>query len=234
MSLAGVARFHSRQQPLARLRPWPYVVKVDFRQCEGGFAELAGERLGDLLPARIRRSTLAGRSARPAVRRQTADFARLRLGPPIGEFRAPSGSAGLPGRGRVCPEGATNHGGIGVETVAASLISCRRLRLGLRWCCRSWLCNDAAGSERSASSEVARVGWLGRREVHVDVESAFGAGSRGDLGVVGLGDGLDDGEAEAVAVGVVDPLAAALLEGPEESLYFSGRDRWAGIAHGDG
>ena len=73
-------------------------------------------------------------------------------------------------------------------------------------------------------------------EGYGDVESAFRSRACGDLGVVGVSYGLDDGEAEAEAegVGVADPLAAALLEGPEESLYFVGRDRWAGIAHGDG
>ena len=38
------------------------------------------------------------------------------------------------------------------------------------------------------------------------------------VGVVGVGDGLDDGEAEAVPVGVADALAAGLLERLEESV----------------
>jgi hypothetical protein len=40
------------------------------------------------------------------------------------------------------------------------------------------------------------------REGHFDGEATFGAGVRGEGGVVGAGDGVDDGEAQSVAVGV--------------------------------
>ena len=49
-----------------------------------------------------------------------------------------------------------------------------------------------------------------------------------------LGDGLDNGETQAVPVSVADTLWTALLEWSEEPLDFVGPDRRAGIAHGDG
>ena len=44
----------------------------------------------------------------------------------------------------------------------------------------------------------------------------------GEVGTVGLGDGLDDGQAEPVSVGVADSFAADLLERLEEPLDLAG------------
>ncbi len=52
--------------------------------------------------------------------------------------------------------------------------------------------------------------------------------------MVGVGDGLDDGEAEAVPVGVPDALAAFPLERLKESVDLARRDSRAGVADGDG
>jgi len=56
---------------------------------------------------------------------------------------------------------------------------------------------------------------------------------RGDGGVVGGGDGSDDGEAEAVAVRVVGAAGVEVLEGLEETVDFSGRDDRPGVGHGE-
>ena len=57
---------------------------------------------------------------------------------------------------------------------------------------------------RSISACGSRVGRIAARGVegHGDVEAAVGSGVCGDLGVVGLGDGSDDGESESVAARV--------------------------------
>ena len=53
----------------------------------------------------------------------------------------------------------------------------------------------------------------------------------GDGGVVGGGDGSDDGEAEAVAVFVVGAAGVEALERLEEPVDLAGRDDRAGVGH---
>lgn len=71
-------------------------------------------------------------------------------------------------------------------------------------------------------------------EGHGDVEAAVGPGVCGDFGLVGLGDGSDDGESESVPVGVTDALAAGLLEGLEQSVDLAGWDGRARVGNSDG
>src|SRR5438876_9459553 len=54
-------------------------------------------------------------------------------------------------------------------------------------------------------------------ELHLYEESALGAGVGGDCGVMGVGDCLDDGESEAVTVGVARTGRIETLERLEES-----------------
>lgn len=70
-------------------------------------------------------------------------------------------------------------------------------------------------------------------EGHGDVEAAAGPGVCGDLGVVGVGDSSDDGEAESVPIGMADALAAGFLERLEEPVDLAGRDSLAGVGDGD-
>ena len=48
----------------------------------------------------------------------------------------------------------------------------------------------------------------------------------GDLGTVGLGDGLDDGQAEPVTVSRPGSVVSELLEGLKESLDFWRGNDW--------
>ena len=63
-----------------------------------------------------------------------------------------------------------------------------------------------------------------RRKGNPYAESSVGHGVGGDGGVVGGGDGLDDGQAEPVAVLVVGAARVEALEGLEETVDFG----WAG------
>lgn len=64
-----------------------------------------------------------------------------------------------------------------------------------------------------------------RGEAHLDVEATLWPGTRGERGVVGAGDGMDDRQPKPVPAGVADSLAAKLLERLEEALEVAGRDR---------
>jgi hypothetical protein len=55
-----------------------------------------------------------------------------------------------------------------------------------------------------------------------DGEAAVGWGGGGDGGTVGAGDRADDGQAETVAVGVVDAPGVEALEGLEEAVDLTG------------
>ena len=74
----------------------------------------------------------------------------------------------------------------------------------------------------------------GRCERDRDFETSFRAWMCREAGFVGLGDGLDDGQAEAVSVVMADTLAACLLEGLEEPVDLVGRDSWSAVTYGDG
>jgi hypothetical protein len=61
-------------------------------------------------------------------------------------------------------------------------------------------------------------------------EPAFRPGTGGERRAVGVGDGADDRQAEAVSFAVADPLGAELPERLEQVLHFAGRDERAGVA----
>jgi hypothetical protein len=75
---------------------------------------------------------------------------------------------------------------------------------------------------RSAAWAASRSPREASGKAHLDIEPAFGAGTWGHLGAVGVDDGADDGQAESVSVGVPDSLAAELPEGLEDTLDLRG------------
>jgi len=66
-------------------------------------------------------------------------------------------------------------------------------------------------------------------EPYGDGQAAFGACGGGEGGVVSLGDGVDDGEAEAVAVGAAVTVGRQFLEGSEETLDLVVGDDWPAV-----
>ena len=68
-------------------------------------------------------------------------------------------------------------------------------------------------------------------EAHGDGQAAAGVGVGRDTRAVGDGDRADDGEAEALPVGVPDALGAEALERLEEALDLVRRDDRAGVRH---
>ena len=72
-----------------------------------------------------------------------------------------------------------------------------------------------------------------RGKADIDSEAAAWLGLRGDHGVVCVGDGLDDGEAEADTLRGVGGMGSEPLEGLEETLEFAGRDQRAGVGDGE-
>jgi hypothetical protein len=90
----------------------------------------------------------------------------------------------------------------------------------------------AVRARRPPASTLARVSGDDRRgKGHLDVKSAFPAGTRRDRSPVGFGDCPDYGQAEPVSVVGVDTLAAEVLQRLEEPLDLSGRDDRTGVVH---
>jgi hypothetical protein len=71
-----------------------------------------------------------------------------------------------------------------------------------------------------------------RRLGEPDLKAAARSGARGDGGVVGVGDGLDDREAEPDTVSTGLGLRAESFEGLEEAREFPGWDERAGVGDG--
>jgi hypothetical protein len=88
-----------------------------------------------------------------------------------------------------------------------------------------------APAQPPLSLSALRVRRLG--EPDRDFKAAAGSGVRGDGGVVGVGDGLDDREAEPDAVGTGLGLRAESFEGLEEAREFPGWDKRAGVGDGE-
>jgi hypothetical protein len=61
---------------------------------------------------------------------------------------------------------------------------------------------------------MLREGWWGFGKRYFDVEATFGSVVRGEIGAVGVGDGINDGETESVSAGV-GARVTKLLKGPE-------------------
>lgn len=73
----------------------------------------------------------------------------------------------------------------------------------------------------------------GGAECDPDFESSFGSGLCRDGGAVGVGDGLDDGQAEAVSGGLSHPLASRSLEWLEEPVDLARSDHRSSVTDGD-
>ena len=71
-------------------------------------------------------------------------------------------------------------------------------------------------------------------EPNGDGQAPFGACAGGEGGVVGLGDGVDDREAETVAVAAAVPLGRRSLEGLEEALDLAAGDDWPAVGDREG
>ena len=69
------------------------------------------------------------------------------------------------------------------------------------------------------------------RKDDADGEPAIGHRMGIDAGLVGDGDGSDDGESEAVPVLVLRPPRVEPLEGLEETVDFRRRDERSGVGH---
>jgi hypothetical protein len=79
---------------------------------------------------------------------------------------------------------------------------------------RTWPFGPKEIHEAFVPAEARSLSSGGRRETHLDVETALRAGGRGDTGSVGARDRADDGQAQAVAVGAADSRVAEALERP--------------------
>jgi hypothetical protein len=72
---------------------------------------------------------------------------------------------------------------------------------------------------------------LGAGEASFDEQAAFWLGACGDGCVVGVGDGLDDGQAQADPVVAAGAVCGEPLERLEELVYRSCRDGGPGVGH---
>ena len=73
----------------------------------------------------------------------------------------------------------------------------------------------------------------GGGEDHFDPQAAFGLGGQGQGGVVGGGDGVHDGQAEAESVAVAGAVDAGSLERLQQSLEVAGRHASSGVGDGE-
>jgi hypothetical protein len=71
------------------------------------------------------------------------------------------------------------------------------------------------------------------REGRLNVEATFQPWPGGEGGAVSLGDGADDGKAEAGALPVVGSICARALKGPKEALDIFRRDGRTIVGHLD-
>ncbi len=83
------------------------------------------------------------------------------------------------------------------------------------------------GSQLFGALGAARVD--GRGKADVDFEATAGSGVCGDDRVVGVGDGLDDRQAQPDTVSAASGLRAESLEGLKEAREFVGRDEPARV-----
>jgi hypothetical protein len=109
--------------------------------------------------------------------------------------------------------------GAGRVAVVRVFLPCAGRRSRQGWACG----NRLAG--------LRLPGGSGRREGDVDGQAAAGPGLCGDGGVVGGGDGLDDGQAQAVAAVAAGEARAEPLEGLEQAIDVGGRDDRPGAGH---
>jgi hypothetical protein len=86
-------------------------------------------------------------------------------------------------------------------------------------------------ARRSCRGGQHRLVWH-RGERDLDGQAAGAPGARGDRGIVGGGDGADDGQAQAVAAVIVHATSVELLEGLEQSGRRPRAVGRPGVGHG--
>src|SRR5258708_16131519 len=89
---------------------------------------------------------------------------------------------------------------------------------------RPGLVTVLVGSHPTPSAPKDQSRDRSRTESDRDVQAAVRLGARGEGSAVRGGDGVDDGEAEAVPAGVVDPAAVELLERLADAVHLAGWD----------
>jgi hypothetical protein len=88
-----------------------------------------------------------------------------------------------------------------------------------------------AGPSTSAAAFIAPCAARAhsRGELDLDFEAAARWRVRRDRGVVGVGDGLNEGEAKPNTVSTASGLRAESFEGLKHPCEFPGTDEWAGV-----